>query len=72
MAEALENIMDREKKEDPNHFNVGNELEKFINLVDREKEAEGLTQKQAKILAKPPADLLKEAAMNFIRAHRLA
>jgi hypothetical protein len=72
MAEALENIIDREKKEDPLHFNIGDELEKFINLIDREKEEEGLTQKQAKILTKPAADLLKEAAMNTIRAHRIA
>jgi NTE family protein len=72
MAEALENIINREEKEDPLHFNVSNELEKFIDLVDREKELEGLSQKQTKILAKPAADLLKEAAMNTIRAHRTA
>ena len=71
MAEALENIIDRENKEDPLHFKIGDELEKFIKLVDREKEAEGLTQKQGKILAKPTADLLKEVAMNTIRAHRI-
>ena len=69
MAEALEDIIEREKKEDPLHFNMSDELDKFINLVDREKEAEGLTQKQAKILAKPAADLLKDAAVNIIRAH---
>jgi predicted acylesterase/phospholipase RssA len=72
MTEALEDIIEREKKEDPLHFNIGDELDKFINLVDREKEAEGLTQKQAKILAKPAADLLKDAAVNIIRAHSIA
>jgi NTE family protein len=72
MAEALENIIDREKKEEHLDFNnISNELSKFINLVDREKETEELTQKQAKILAKPAADLLKEAAMNTIRAQRI-
>jgi NTE family protein len=72
MAEALEDIVEREKKQDPVHFIISDELDKFINLVDREKEAEGLTQKQAKILAKPAADLLKDAAVNIIRAHSIA
>jgi NTE family protein len=72
MAEALEDIIEREMKEDPLHLNIRDELDKFINLVDREKQAEGLTQKQVKILAKPAADLLKDAAVNIIRAHSIA
>jgi NTE family protein len=72
MAEALEDIVEREKKEDPLHFIISDELDKLINLVDREKEAEGLTQKQAKILAKPAADLMTDTAKRIIRAHSVA
>jgi predicted acylesterase/phospholipase RssA len=71
MIEALESIIEREKKQDPLHFNISDELDKFINLVDSEKEAEGLTQKQPKILTKPAAELLKDAAKNIIRAHSI-
>lgn len=72
MAEALEDIIEREKKLDPLHFNVSDELDKFIKLVDKEKEAEGLTQKQAKILTKPAADLLKDTAVHIIQANSIA
>jgi NTE family protein len=69
IVEALENIVMREKKEkkqNPKDFNTRKEeLGKFIDLVDREKEAEGLTQKQTKILTRPAADLLKNAAISL-------
>lgn len=73
MAEALENIIEREKKEEKHvdSKSISDELDKFINLVDREKEAEELTQKQSKILTKPAADILKKAAMNTIQAYKI-
>lgn len=49
MAEALENIIERENKEDPLHFNISDELDKFINLVDRErKRLKGLHKNKQK------------------------
>lgn len=68
MAEALENIIQREKN-DNHDFNILGELAKFIDLVDREKESEGLTQKQSKILRRSAADLLKGAAKNLYEFH---
>lgn len=68
MAEALENIIQREKK-GYSDFNISDELAIFINLVDREKETEGLTQKQSKILRRPAADLLKEPATKLYEYH---
>jgi NTE family protein len=61
MVEALENILQREKN-DNSDFNIPDELAKFIDLVDREKESEGLTQKQSKILRRSAAELLIGAA----------
>jgi hypothetical protein len=70
IEEALEYIIKREEKESRHHlpFDKINELEKFINLIDREKEVEGLSRKDTRILTKPSADLLKEAAVKIIQS----
>ena len=68
IVEALENIIKRERN-DNSDFNTTDELAKFINLVDGEKESEGLTQKQSKILRRPAADLLKGAAKKLYEFH---
>ena len=70
IEEALEHIIKREENESRHYhlFDKRNELEKFINLIDREKEAEGLARKETRILTKPAADLLKEAAVKIIQS----
>ena len=77
IKEALEHIIKCEEKErklddkESHHllFDKRNELEKFINLIDREKEAEGLTRRESRILTKLAADLLKEAALKIIQSN---
>jgi len=71
IEEALEHLIKREENESrPHHlpFDKRKELEKFINLIDREKEAEGLARNESRILTKSAADLLKEAAVKIIQS----
>ena len=68
MVEALENILQRERN-DNSDFNIPDELAKFINLVDKEKESEGLTQEQSKILRRPARRPLEGSAENLYEFH---